>query len=143
MIFKPIKGALGICCIILLIYFAIRDRKKNLNKIKDKSKQKEYIILSYLGAFLFFGVGCLLASLSFLGVEVLAKYDKYVTIIIMGSASIGLYLLIIAQQIYIKDMQKQQDKTLIPEIKKWRKNCIILYLVAIIFGATAIFIFIH
>lgn len=83
-----------------------------------------------------------MASLSFLGVEVLAKYDKYVAIIIMGSASIGLYLSIIAQQIYIKDMQKQQDKTLIPEIKKWRKNCIILYLVAIILVVTTILFFI-
>lgn len=139
-----VKGIISICGIIYLVYvYIFKYRKEIIGRVKDKYKRKKYLILVYSGAILFLGIGGLWAALSNIGVEYSGKYSEYMPPIMIGAAAIGILFFAIAGQIYIKDMQKRQNENLIPEIKKQKKNCIKLYLGAIIFGATAILLFIH
>lgn len=138
MFIKLVKGIVVICCMIYMIYVCIKDKKQFLNRVKDKHEQKKYIILAYLGGFLVFIVTGMWTVLELLGI----KYIGISFSIVLSSVSIGVLFIDKADQIYIKDMQKRQDDSLIPEIKKQKKNCRTLYLWAIFFGVIAILHFI-
>lgn len=139
-----VKGIISICGIIYLVYvYIFKYRKEIIGRVKDKYERKKYLILVYSGAILFLGIGGLWAALRNLGLEYSWIYNKYVPATVSSSIAIGILFFAAAGQIYIKDMQKRQNENLIPEIKKQKKNCIKLYLGAIIFGATAILLFIR